>query len=148
MEAKLKLLVIDNDHTEYDTLESARAAAARFEYPILWEVVLCSQDLALAQITEATYNAVLIDNDFGKGLQTFQAIKGYDIPTAYVSAYDSIGLMRQPEYKALFGDHHPISVGLLLLQKKGKNYPSTATKETLAARIHDFLESIVEDFED
>lgn len=98
------------------------------------------------------YDAVIIDNDFVEGMVTLS--KMLNVPDkkcniAYISAYDLSGLSKQYERKIFESKRlgkvktiNPLdldSLGVRLIQKRGKNISKEVSLKDLEDRLYDFL---------
>ena len=143
MMPNLRLLVVDDDFQRYDTpLALEKAIAQLSQEGTTWSCKLSAQHQVPSRLEEERYDAVLIDNDFGKGIGTLAEILVHGIPVGYITAYDLDGLKRQYDHVEearqiapdLFAD-----LNVTLIQKRGNNVGKDLTMQALEQQIYSFL---------
>ena len=98
-----KLLVIDNDFESYDTPNALNSAIEKLKKKkINWSYNIGRQGFYLSALKKDEYDALIVDNDFGEGLETAFLIrrKYKKIPILYISVYDMEGLRMEYDYLA------------------------------------------------
>lgn len=151
MARDLKLLVVDEDFDKYDTEPAIHDAFERLEKEqINWSYNLCCQQRDALQRSKASYDALLIDNDFGRGIITLAEMLPLEKPTAYITAYDLSGLMMQHSDlikragrgAALVNPEEFRSLGVTLIRKKGKHVGKNVTQQDMNEQIYEFLKRV------
>jgi hypothetical protein len=149
MEELRRLLVIDNDFHCYDTPVALNQAIDELrEEGKRWAFYLHSQERGVEAFEDHYYHAILIDNDFGKGMTTLVQImngSGIGVPVAYVSAHDTSGLLMQNTQ--LLQKHgkpciDPLefeNLGVSYIRKRGNHTSKELGVEDLRKSLADFL---------
>jgi len=149
MEELRKLLVIDNDFHCYDTPVALNQAIDELrEEGKRWAFYLHDQQKGVQIFESGLYHALLIDNDFGKGMATLVQLingSGIGIPVAYVSAYDTSGLLMQNAQLLQSSGSLCItplefdSLGVMHIRKRGNNISKELRIEDLRKGLAEFL---------
>ena len=139
-----ELLIIDDDFAKYDTPDALDCALEKLKKEnINWSHHVCNQSNAVDLLTNARFDAILLDNDFGEGIRTLSQILAKKIPIGYISAYDLGGLIMQ--YNNITRDVEPTDfekIGITLIQKPGKNISRDIPIGSLRQEIYLFLKEI------